>query len=217
MTHRLVPYDPVADALLGDRRPPQNGRPCAHLPRVPPRFQWLPRYAASGAAAFREVWCNAYCHAGGRNGGVCYRPRSIRNCKPSLTAAGISRTSAGLLPPRGDRRLVALGGLPGRDLHAPPDPVQQQAQPRQRVSHPEPAAHHLGDPRQRPALILQAQAAGPVSSTAPSSHTCAGLSLQRAPPAPVEASAAGHYQPAPAASGSPTSGAPGTAGPPPGR
>src|SRR5258708_36774535 len=35
---------------------------------------------------------------------------------------------------------------PGRDLHAPPDPAQQQIQPGEGVIHPEPAAHQLGDP-----------------------------------------------------------------------
>jgi hypothetical protein len=35
-----------------------------------------------------------------------------------------------LLPPSGDPFLVALGRSPGRDLHAPAKPVQQQIQPR---------------------------------------------------------------------------------------
>jgi hypothetical protein len=46
----------------------------------------------------------------------------------------------GRLPPGGDRRLVPFGGPPGGDLHAPPDPVQQQIHPSQRVAHPEPVA-----------------------------------------------------------------------------
>jgi hypothetical protein len=41
-----------------------------------------------------------------------------------------------------------------RNLHAPPDPVQQQIRPGQGVVHREPAADHLGDPRERSALIL---------------------------------------------------------------
>jgi len=51
-------------------------------------------------------------------------------------------------------RLIPFGGAPRRDLHAPPDPVQQQIHPRQGVAHLEPVADHLGDPGQRPALIL---------------------------------------------------------------
>src|SRR3954471_14098580 len=43
-----------------------------------------------------------------------------------------------LLPPGGDLLLVALGGAPGRDLHAPPHAVQQQIQPGQGVVHAEP-------------------------------------------------------------------------------
>jgi len=57
-------------------------------------------------------------------------------------------------PPGGDRRLVALSGPAGGDLNAPADQVQQQIHPGQRVLHAEPAAHHLGDPGQRPALVL---------------------------------------------------------------
>src|SRR6185437_15852655 len=60
----------------------------------------------------------------------------------------------GLLPPGGDARLVPLSGLAGRDLHAPADPVQQRIHPCQRVGDLEPAAYDLGDPRQRPALVL---------------------------------------------------------------
>ena len=60
----------------------------------------------------------------------------------------------GLLPPGGDRRLVPLGGPPRRDLDAPADPVQQRVHAGQRVLRPEPAAHHLRNPRQRPALVL---------------------------------------------------------------
>src|SRR5512140_2542924 len=66
----------------------------------------------------------------------------------------------GLFLPGGDLLLVPLGGLAGGDLHAPADPVQQQVQPRQGVGHAEPAAHHLGDAGQRPALILIPPPAG---------------------------------------------------------
>src|SRR3954468_23313982 len=58
-----------------------------------------------------------------------------------------------LLPPGGDLVLVALGGAPGRDLHAPAEAVQEQIHPRQGVVHAEPLADHRGDARQRPALI----------------------------------------------------------------
>jgi hypothetical protein len=53
----------------------------------------------------------------------------------------------------------------------------------------------------------QPQMAGPASSTASSSRTCAGVSLHRAPPAPLEASAA-RPPAASAATGSPTSATP---------
>jgi hypothetical protein len=57
--------------------------------------------------------------------------------------------------------------MPGRDLHTPPDPLQQQIHPGQGVVHPEPGGDHLGDPRQRPALtLIHLDAAGPASSTA---------------------------------------------------
>jgi hypothetical protein len=59
-----------------------------------------------------------------------------------------------LLTPRGDRRLVPLRGPPGRDLDAPPDPVQQHVHPRQRVLDLEPPGRQAGDPGQRPALVL---------------------------------------------------------------
>src|SRR3954452_25298599 len=60
----------------------------------------------------------------------------------------------GLLPPGGDLLLVAFGGLAGRHLHAPAEAVQQQIQPGQGVVHPEALPDDLGDPGQRPALIL---------------------------------------------------------------
>jgi hypothetical protein len=62
----------------------------------------------------------------------------------------------GLLPPRGDRRLVPFSSPAGRDLDAPPDPVQQHIHPGQRVLHPEPPPYQVSDPGQRPALIRTA-------------------------------------------------------------
>jgi hypothetical protein len=95
-----------------------------------------------------------------------------------------------LLPPEGDGRLVPLGGAPGRDLHAPPDPVQQHVHPRQRVLHPEPAGHQLGDPGQvQHWSSSQPQTAGPASRAASSSRSWPGVSLHLAPPAPLVASA----------------------------
>jgi hypothetical protein len=60
------------------------------------------------------------------------------------------------LPPGRDPRLIPLGRLARRELHAPPDPVQQQIRPGQGVLRPEPPPDDIGDPRQRPALILPA-------------------------------------------------------------
>ena len=47
-----------------------------------------------------------------------------------------------------------LSGLACHGLNAPPKPVQQQIQPRQRVAEPKPPPYQLGDPGQRPVLIL---------------------------------------------------------------
>ena len=84
---------------------------------------------------------------------------------------------------------VPLGGLAGRALDAPADPVQQHIQPGQRVVHPEPPAHQLPDPGQRPALI------GPAPDDRPGvQHRLELAQLGRgqlapAPPTPLEASA----------------------------
>ena len=97
----------------------------------------------------------------------------------------------GRLLPGADLLLVALGGLAGGDLHTPPDPVQQQIQPRPGVLHSEPSPGGLGDARQRPALVLiPPPSAGPVSSAASSSPTCAPVSLHGPPPGPFDISAA---------------------------
>src|SRR5262252_1582459 len=70
------------------------------------------------------------------------------------------RSAAVLLPPatppaaRRNRHLIALGGRARGELHAPPDPVQQQVRPGQGVLHAEPPPDDLSDPSQRPALIL---------------------------------------------------------------
>jgi len=119
----------------------------------------------------------------------------------------------GLLPPRGDPSLIAFGGLTGRDLHTPADPVQQQINPSQRVALPEPGPDHLRDPGQRPALIIP-PGTRPTRRPAPCpARAAAQRSACTSPrprlwrPAPY-----GHQQPAPAATGSPTSATPGTAG-----
>ena len=117
-----------------------------------------------------------------------------------------------LLPPPGNRRLVPLGGPPGRHLHALPDPVQQHIHPRQRVLHPEPLPHLLSDTGQRPALVLIAagrraclQPPHPARPTAPGT-ACTSPCRRPWRPAPP-----GRPRPAPAATGSPTSATPGTA------
>jgi hypothetical protein len=97
------------------------------------------------------------------------------------------------------------------------DPVQQHIQPGQRVVHPEPLVHQLADPGQRPALVLPLPGGRPASSTASSSRSCAGVSLHRAPPAPLKASACFPPVASPAATGSPTSAIPGSVSRPPGR
>jgi hypothetical protein len=58
-----------------------------------------------------------------------------------------------LVLPGSDSRLVPLGGFAVRILYAPADAVQRQIEPGQGVVDAEPAAHGLGDPRQRPALV----------------------------------------------------------------
>jgi hypothetical protein len=60
-------------------------------------------------------------------------------------------THFGQDPPRDHRADAEQAGQAGARRR---DPVQQQVQPGQRVAHPEPAAHHLGDPGQRPALVF---------------------------------------------------------------
>ena len=119
------------------------------------------------------------------------------------------------LPPCGDRRLVPLGRAAGRDLHAPPDPVQQHIKPGQRVIHPEPLAHQLADPGQRPALILPA-----LGGRTRVHHRLQLAQLDRGqlapgPARPLEASACSRRRPAPAATGSLTSATPGTVSRPP--
>jgi hypothetical protein len=89
----------------------------------------------------------------------------------------------GLLPPDGDPRLIPLGGLAGGDLHAPSDPVQQIS-PCQGAAH-EPCPGHLGDSRQRPALVLIPARRGRPSVQHPSSsRNCSRLSLHFARPHP---------------------------------
>jgi hypothetical protein len=94
----------------------------------------------------------------------------------------------GLLPPASDRGLVPFGGPAGRDLHAPAEPVQQQVQPGQRVLHPEPLPGQLGDPAQRPALVLPAPGGRPGLQHRLQLGQLERGPIARAPPAPLEAS-----------------------------
>jgi len=123
-------------------------------------------------------------------GGLKPWPDSSSKTSQAPRSAAVLYRRPGLLPPGGDRRLITLGGLPGRDLHAPADPVQQQIQPGQRVVHLEPAAHQLSDPRQRPALILPA----PYRRSGIQQHLQLAqlrrAQLAFAPPAPFDTSAA---------------------------
>jgi len=93
-----------------------------------------------------------------------------------------------LVLPRGDPRLVPLGGPPGRDLHAPADAVQQQIQPGQCVLDPEPAAHDLADAGQRPALVTPAARGRTGFQHRLQSTQSAGVDLAGAPPGTLETS-----------------------------
>ena len=103
---------------------------------------------------------------------ICAAPecgRAVPRCVPSA-ASGPGRTRLpsrarrpgpppsfydrpGLLTPPGNLLLIPLRRAAGRDLHTPPDPVQQHIHPRQRVLHPEPPPDLIRHPGQRPALI----------------------------------------------------------------
>jgi hypothetical protein len=90
--------------------------------------------------------------------------------EPGSRSAAVFLHGPSLLPRGGDGRLGALGRLPGRDLHAPADLVQQQIQPSQEVAHAGPAAHQFDDPGQRPALVRRYRA------------TCRSLASPRSTP-----------------------------------
>jgi len=55
--------------------------------------------------------------------------------------------------PRYEGKPIPLRSPAGRDLDGPAEPVQQHIHPGQRVLHPEPPPHLVGDPGQGPALI----------------------------------------------------------------
>src|SRR3954465_5567951 len=86
-------------------------------------------------------------------GGLSPWPDSSSKTSQAPRSAAVLLSPANLLRPGGDLLLVALGRAPGGHLHAPPQAVQQQIQPRQGVVHAEPLVDDRGDARQRPALI----------------------------------------------------------------
>jgi hypothetical protein len=96
-----------------------------------------------------------------------------------------------LLPPRGDPGPIPLRGAAGRDLHAPPGPVQQQAHPGEGAAHLEPAPDHFSHPGQRPVLILISPRRGraSVQHRLQLTQLAGGEPAPRAPP-PRDASAA---------------------------
>jgi hypothetical protein len=154
----------------------------------------------------------------------CWPPRASQPPRSAPACALVpgrpprsSNNQPHLLPPGRDGRLVPLGGLARRELHAPPDPVQQQVRPGQGVLRAEPPPDDLGDPRQRPALVLPSPARRG-QSPAPPAARAAGLRsvCTSRRPRPWKPARPGHLRPAPAAAGSPTSATPGSAGPPPG-
>src|SRR5262249_24231959 len=111
-----------------------------------------------------------------------------------------------LVLPRGDLRLVSLGGLTGWNLHVPADAVQQQVQPGQGVLDTEAAAHDFGDPRHRPPPVPPS--GGPRAGRPPSLEE-GGVAWRGAcngrPGAPGSPGPAAPPKPTPAASDSPTS------------
>jgi predicted RNA methylase len=103
------------------------------------------QYVSDFPASFGQAPAYFFGRSGVGHGGITgYQERHQRadsRWKPSQ----LIYYRPDLLPPGGDGRLVVLARLPGRDLHAPADPVQQEVQPGEGVIQPEPAAHQLGD------------------------------------------------------------------------
>src|SRR3954452_4530589 len=124
----------------------------------------------------------------------------------------------GLLAPGGDLLVVALGRSPGRDLHAPPEAVQQQVQPGQGVGHAEALADDRGDARQRPALVVPAPRRRVGVQQVLQLGQLGGAEPAATPrPAPWRTAPGARRGPARGAMVWPTSGPPGTGPPPPGR
>ena len=103
-------------------------------------------------------------------------------------AAAQVRPLGGLRPwPDSSSKQSQTPGGPGPGRSSRSGAAAHPARPA--CSPPRTARDQRADPGQHPALVLPALAAGSASSTASSSRSCAGVSLHRAPPAPLEASA----------------------------
>jgi hypothetical protein len=120
---------------------------------------------------------------------VATQARFVFEAEPGAQVCRRPLHRPGLLLPGGELRLVALGSLAGRDLHASPDPVQQQIQPSQCVIHPNlrcissairASVQHWSSQPRRPGRC----------PARPADHAnWAADSFQRAPPGPFDVKA----------------------------